>query len=243
MDCNKIKDKLTEIYLTIDEADQKTKEYKDYVDCLCPQMKNFNFSVLNEYKNKFSSSKEFMENQKSIFFKLGSKKIIDIYTHYDILGYNFEDAINDFLCDIYEDDKTSRFTNLNEYYFSEYKFFVESIAERIFLTNFCSYAEGKPEILDKLGENINWTCFKEKDDTLDIVENNEKKEAIEKAFVSLSPKYEMVLKLHYGFKDDLSLTQIGQRYGVSGANIGRIHNEALEKLRNPCKTKVLEIFK
>jgi len=240
MEYIKFKDRLKEIYLTEDEFNDKCKEYKKVINKICPEAKKIDLTIFEKNK-EFASSSTFKENKETIFFKIGSEKIIDYYTHYDMLGYNFDEAILEFYESIYT-DTTFKTISADNKYFSEFKFFIKSLSEKMLLKNFKAYAKSNPLVLLELGEKVDFLPQEEYVDVQKTVENKDRTKAINKALHSLSPREERILRLTFGFDGDFNQYELGQKYNVSHSRIQQVQVKALRKLRHPSRSNQLKEF-
>lgn len=77
---------------------------------------------------------------------------------------------------------------------------------------------------------------------LDLIMNEDKVQKLLKALSTLSPKEEKILRMRYGIEGsgEYTLQEIGNLLGVSRERIRQIEFLALEKLRHPCRRKLLE---
>jgi RNA polymerase primary sigma factor len=75
-------------------------------------------------------------------------------------------------------------------------------------------------------------------DPADIVEARELRDAAARMLSSLSTKEEQILRLRFGIgvDDDLTLDEVGRRYGLTRERIRQIETKALNKLRHPART-------
>lgn len=82
-------------------------------------------------------------------------------------------------------------------------------------------------------------------DFLSLVEEEEKKKAIQKVLDTLSEKEKSVIIYRFGFNDSepKTLLQTGELLGISKERVRQIENNALKKLRHPSRTKKLETYR
>lgn len=73
---------------------------------------------------------------------------------------------------------------------------------------------------------------------------NELKQRIEEALKGLSAKEADVIRLRFGLEDgkELTLEQVGKKYGISRERVRQIQNMTLEKLRRPRRAEKLRGF-
>ncbi len=236
----KLKDRLKEIYLTKDEYNAKCKEYKKIINKICPEAKKIDLSIFAKNK-EFASTTTFKEKKETILFKIGSEKIIHYYTHFDMLGYNFDEAILEFYESIYTDSTFKTFSADGKYY-KEFEFFIKSLSEKMLLKNFKEYAKSSPVVLSELGEEIDFIPQEEYVDIPTEIENKERAKMIKQVIHTLSPREAKVIRLNFGFDDDLNQYEIGQKYNVSHSRIHQVQVKALRKLRHPSRSKKLKEF-
>jgi RNA polymerase primary sigma factor len=78
-------------------------------------------------------------------------------------------------------------------------------------------------------------------DSFDFIELREE---IYEALSTLTPKEEEVIKFRYGLDDGKkrTLTEIGEMYGLTRERIRQIERSAIQKLKNPSRSKYLQSF-
>jgi RNA polymerase primary sigma factor len=70
------------------------------------------------------------------------------------------------------------------------------------------------------------------------------KQVLEEALSELSEREKMVIKLRFGFEDDhpKTLKEVGKLFNVTRERIRQIEAKALEKLRHPVRSKILQEY-
>lgn len=78
----------------------------------------------------------------------------------------------------------------------------------------------------------------------DVIEAEDKKDAIEKVLNTLTPKEKEIIILRFGLKDGRShtLEEVGQTFDVTKERIRQIEDKALRKLRQPFRKNVLQSY-
>ena len=68
--------------------------------------------------------------------------------------------------------------------------------------------------------------------------------AIDKVLSTLSTREADILRLRFGLKGDhaMTLEEIGKQYGLTKERIRQIESKALQKLRNPNRSKILKDY-
>ena len=69
-------------------------------------------------------------------------------------------------------------------------------------------------------------------------------EQTRKAMATLTPREEKVLKMRFGIgeKEDYTLEDVGEKFGVTRERIRQIESKALRKLRHPSRSRLLRYF-
>jgi len=78
----------------------------------------------------------------------------------------------------------------------------------------------------------------------DRLMENSLKEDIQSALATLSDKEREVLELRFGLngQNAMSLKEIGELYNLTKERIRQIEKKALERLKNPARSKMLENY-
>lgn len=78
----------------------------------------------------------------------------------------------------------------------------------------------------------------------DVIEAEDKKDAIEKVLNTLTPKEKEIIILRFGLKDGRShtLEEVGQTFDVTKERIRQIEDKALRKLRQPFRKNILQSY-
>jgi len=231
-----IKDiKLKEIYLTEEEYKKKENEYIETIKYYFPETINVDLKYLINQSSNFSLSRVLNKTkQHTILFKSGCNKLIDLYLHYDTVGYDFRDALISFYEHIYED--LDKFVNKDKY-FSETTFFVEKYAERCFYKDIYNYAQNNLEVYCILeNKHITSPSFEERKNK--IMKNNETREILLNQIKTLRPREAKVLSLRFGIIDgnEFSCEDIAKKYKVSTTRIMKVLSDGLKKLKRPSNT-------
>ena len=82
-------------------------------------------------------------------------------------------------------------------------------------------------------------------DPFNYSENKINKEAINRLLSSLTPREEKVIRMRYGFDDNLpkTLEEVGLEFGVTRERIRQIESKAIRRLRHPARIKQLRELK
>lgn len=73
-----------------------------------------------------------------------------------------------------------------------------------------------------------------------VAEVHELNAILEQALSSLDPRSQEILRARFGLDGpEMTLQEVGEKFGVSRARIGQIERKALRQMRNPSRSKLL----
>lgn len=241
------KNRLSVLYLSEEEARSKNAEYQKIINELFPNLQEIKQGDYYDLKNRYLQGDE---ESKKIFqdyaLKVAVKELKYIYTHRNVIGYDFYDAIGDACLKV--------INNLNYYIKADNLFFFTSFVSK----NICSKFKNKIESITMknldIAKRVEGNTFLSLDN--DFIYNNDfqnieetliqddSKKVIDLTLGFLKAKQIKIVKMAYGIGEvePLSLRKIGNFYKVTSSNVGFVFVKAMKKLRHPMIKSLIKCY-
>ena len=228
---------LTNLYLDESETQLKIEEYQSYINEFYPNLEKINKRQYVDLKEMcFKGDENAKLKLQQYSFKIAIEELIYIYTHFDLKGYEFCDAVNDVCFKVSKClDQYLKAGNL--YIFNV---FVRKNIMKELLAKLESRVKRNLDIYKEFRNHIKISTEDVEDEIAQIqleenAEKNEMKENIELPLSILKAKQIKVVKLYFGIGETRPKTssEIGEMYNVSGSNVNFVFVKGLRKLKHP----------
>lgn len=233
------------IYLSDEEIKNKSKELIKIANEMYPDLENISSSEYIELKEAYlKGDKTAQERLEMYSLKLAIHELVYIYTHRECLDYDFCDAINDSYLKVVKSLKA----NVNAENLSVFNIFVSKNIMNEYVKKFTSRAIKNLDIANanKEQDRVSFMDLLDEEDISTTIhekfEQEEIKKTLKKTYGFLKAKELKIVKMFYGIDEKfrLSLNQIGEKYGVTGSNVGFQYVKGMKKLTHPMMKLLIE---
>lgn len=228
--------------LTVEEAEERLNNLEGILNEFYPDLPDISEKEFFELKDGCAKGdKKSREILELFALKHCSKSIVCLYLQYDF-DYDFVDALSDSYMiskEILKDiDRIDSFKIFIPY--------VKAITMVKFKNQMKEYAGKNLDVSERAREQIqvplDSAILDGEDDVVSVIFKKEFKDKFEEVLSTLKGAEIKTLKLYFGIdeKDDKTLEEIGEYYGVPKETIEPIITKGLRKLTHPKRTAILK---
>lgn len=231
------------LYLSEEETKELDEEYQKIIDELFPNLVSLKQQEYPEIKARYlEGDQEAKEKLINYALKVAFKELKYIYTHRNVVNYDFCDALSDaYIKVINTFEKCVQAQNA-----FVFRIFVGKNVKGNFNCKIQHYFRRNLDVYNLINGNRRVQAEETSYDLTQAIdeklENDLLRERLELPLSFLKAKQYKIVKMFYGIDavEPLSLPQIGEIYNVTASDIGINHTRALKKLRNPMMKHLIE---
>lgn len=237
--------RLKPIDLSQVEYEDKKQDLNEFVESKYGKLNLIDINDYAELREKFLNGDKKAEKvfQEHTFRKV-IDEIIELYLNFDLVGYEFEDAVQDVM--LLACPRIA--TGVKAPLLIQFDFFMISTIKRDFLARVIRHINynldnAKYVLGDKLVTNEeSHVSFNEMFKMEDVIEQRDAKEQVKLILGFLKAKETRIVKLVFGIDEKRAYQQyeLGKRYNVTRGNIWNVYKDAMKKLKQPMSKLIIE---